>query len=147
MLRRDGFNGNLLDLAFHHLAFGSRKFFLEFFHAACGVGEALLAGIERVAGGADLHLDHRLYGAGLESVAAGAGDRANIIFGMYVVFHSRFQYLCKCRTKVMPVPNQEPCSSSGQALYASDSLVKIYNKSLKLYHISGAPRLKKYAAL
>ena len=46
----------------------------EAFYSATGVDQLLLAGVERVAGGADLDVNLRFGGAGIELVAAGAAN-------------------------------------------------------------------------
>ena len=61
---------------------------VEFVHAAAGVDELLLAGVERVALGADLDGDVLLRGAGLVHGAAGAADRGRLVIRMDTVFHS-----------------------------------------------------------
>src|SRR3989339_706635 len=61
-------------LSHPRLSAGGFEAFFEFLHAAGGVHEPLLAGVERMAGRADLQLDELLGGAGLEGVAAGADD-------------------------------------------------------------------------
>jgi hypothetical protein len=61
----------------------------EFLDAASGVDDLLLAGIERMAGGADF--DVQLFfaqrGAGYESVATRAGDGDFFVIGMNAGFH------------------------------------------------------------
>ena len=61
---------------------------VELVNAAAGVNELLLAGVERVALGADLDGDVLLRGAGLVHGAAGAADRGRLIIRMDTVFHS-----------------------------------------------------------
>ena len=60
---------------------------VELVHAAAGVDELLLAGIERVAFGADFNGDVLFGGTGLNHIAAGAADRGRIIIGMNAFFH------------------------------------------------------------
>ena len=62
-------------------------FTLEAFHAAGGIDEFLLAGKERMAGGADFHPDVIHGGTGLKGVAARARNRGQIILGMNFFFH------------------------------------------------------------
>jgi hypothetical protein len=62
-------------------------FLAEALDAAGGVDEFLLAGKERVAGGAYFHLDIFDGGTGFYDVSAGAGDFGHLIFGMYLFFH------------------------------------------------------------
>ena len=62
---------------------------LEFVHAAGGVNELLLAGIERVAHVANAHDDHGLGGAGLDLIATGATDFRVHIFRMNVRLHKK----------------------------------------------------------
>jgi len=62
---------------------------LEFVHAAGGIHEFLLSGIEGVAHVANTHNDHRLGGAGLDHVAAGATDFRIHIFRMNVRLHKK----------------------------------------------------------
>ena len=61
---------------------------VELVNAAAGVNELLLAGVERVALGADLDGDVLLRGAGLVHGAAGAADRGRLVIRMDTVFHS-----------------------------------------------------------
>src|SRR5215210_3375856 len=60
---------------------------LEALHAATRVDQLLLARVERVAVGADLHVDLRLGRAGRELVAAGAADVSLDVLGMDVGLH------------------------------------------------------------
>lgn len=60
---------------------------VELVHAAAGVDELLLAGVERVALGADFNRDVLLGGTGLNHVAAGAANRGRLIIGMNTFFH------------------------------------------------------------
>ena len=60
---------------------------VEFIHAAAGVDQLLLAGVEGVALGADFNGDVLLGGAGLDHIAAGAADRGGLIVGMNASFH------------------------------------------------------------
>ena len=62
---------------------------LEFVHAAGGVHELLLAGVERVAHVANAHDDQGLGGAGLDLIAAGATDFRVHIFRMNVRLHKK----------------------------------------------------------
>jgi hypothetical protein len=62
---------------------------LEFVHAAGGVHELLLAGVERMANVANADDDHGLGGAGLDHVAAGATDLRVHIFRMNVRLHKK----------------------------------------------------------
>ena len=62
---------------------------LEFVHAAGGVHELLLAGVERVAHVANAHDDHGLGGAGLDLIAAGATDFRVHIFRMNGRLHKK----------------------------------------------------------
>jgi len=62
---------------------------LEFVHAAGGVHELLLAGIERMADVANTDDNHRLGGAGLDHVAAGATDFRIHIFRMNGRLHKK----------------------------------------------------------
>ena len=61
---------------------------VELIDAAAGIDELLLAGVERVALGADLDGDVLLRGAGLIHGAAGAADRGRLVIRMDTVFHS-----------------------------------------------------------
>ena len=65
---------------------------VELVNTAAGVDQLLLAGVERVALGANLDGDVLAGGAGLDDVAAGAPDCGLIIFGMYAFLH--FAHLC-----------------------------------------------------
>ena len=60
---------------------------VELVHAAAGVDELLLAGVEGVALGADFNRDVLLGGTGLNHVAAGAANRGRLIIGMNAFFH------------------------------------------------------------
>lgn len=70
------------------LAFGSPC--LELLNPSGGVYELLLAGIERVALGADFNLHLFFGGAGLYGIAADAGNnRVWVVFGVDFRFHTR----------------------------------------------------------
>ena len=60
---------------------------VEAINTSTGVNQLLLAGIERVALGADLNGDVLLGGAGLDDVAAGASDGGLLVIGMDSFFH------------------------------------------------------------
>jgi len=60
---------------------------LEAFHAACGVHEMLLAGIEGMALGADFHPDVLRSGLGLYYIPARACDGRDLVCGMCFGFH------------------------------------------------------------
>ena len=60
---------------------------VEFINAAAGVDQLLLAGVERVALGANFNGDVLLGGAGLDHIAAGAADRGGFIIGMDSCLH------------------------------------------------------------
>jgi hypothetical protein len=63
-------------------------FFAETVNTAGGVHKALLAGVERVAAGADFHVYHfTLGGGGVDFVAAGAYEFGLVHGGMDIVFH------------------------------------------------------------
>ena len=62
---------------------------LELVHSSGGIDEFLRAGVERMARIADTDDNHRLGGAGLDHVAAGATYFRVHIFGMYGFFHKR----------------------------------------------------------
>jgi hypothetical protein len=62
---------------------------LEFVHAAGGVHELLLAGVERMADVANADDNDRPGGAGLDHVAAGAPDFRVHIFRMNVRLHKK----------------------------------------------------------
>jgi hypothetical protein len=70
-------------------AVGSTELFAEPLDAAGGVYEFLLAGKERMADAADVHVDLGHGAAGDEGVSAGAVDVAFLISGMDFGFHSR----------------------------------------------------------
>ena len=63
------------------------KLLVELLHAAAGVDQLLLAGVEGVALGADFHGDVLTGGAGLDDVAAGAADGGLVVLGMDAFFH------------------------------------------------------------
>ena len=60
---------------------------VELIHAAAGVDQLLLAGIEGVALGADFNGDVLLGGAGLDNGAAGAADGSRLVIGMDSFLH------------------------------------------------------------
>lgn len=62
-------------------------FFPELFHPAGRVEQFLLTSKERVAVGADLHVDIFHSGAGLNHIPAGAGYGSLKILGVYAFFH------------------------------------------------------------
>lgn len=62
---------------------------LEFVHASGGVHELLLTGVKRVADVANTDDNHRLGGAGLDYVAAGATNLRIHIFRMDVRLHKK----------------------------------------------------------
>jgi hypothetical protein len=74
---------------FASLGFGRyRIFFAEFIDATAGIHDFLLAGIERMAIGANFDLQILAVGrASLELVAAGAGDRDDLVIWMNAGFH------------------------------------------------------------
>jgi len=59
----------------------------EFLDAAGGIYQLLFAGKERMAGGANLHLQLGQYRAYLESAAAGTYRGDSLVFRMYIFFH------------------------------------------------------------
>ena len=61
----------------------------ETFDASGSINQALLAGEERMALRADVRVDLRLSGTGLERIAAGALHRRRMVFGMDVGFHGK----------------------------------------------------------
>ena len=75
---------NLSDFFTAHIG----KFLVEFFNAPCGVYDFLFAGIKRVANRAHFHVQIFAHcGAGLEFVAARAGDFNFRVIGVNVGFH------------------------------------------------------------
>ena len=60
---------------------------VEAIDTSTGVNQLLLAGIERVALGADFNTNLLLGGAGGESVATGATDRGLFVLGMDTFLH------------------------------------------------------------
>ena len=62
---------------------------VELVHAAAGVHQLLLAGVEGMALGVNFHSDVLLGGTGLDDLAAGAADRGALIIGMDAFFHAR----------------------------------------------------------
>ena len=72
----------------HGLQLLAAKAAIEAVHTAAGIDQLLLAGVERVALRADFHVDLGLGGAGLDDVAARAGDGAVNVVGMDTLFHS-----------------------------------------------------------
>ena len=61
---------------------------VEAVHTSAGINQLLLARVERMALGANFHVDLGLGGAGLDHVAACAGDGAVNVVGMDTLFHS-----------------------------------------------------------
>ena len=61
--------------------------FLETINTTASIYQLLLAGIEGMALGADLHGDILLGGAGLDDLAAGAADGRTLVLGMDALFH------------------------------------------------------------
>ena len=61
---------------------------IEAVHTSAGIDQLLLASVERMALGADFHVDLGLGGAGLDDVAARAGDGAVNVLGMDTLFHN-----------------------------------------------------------
>src|SRR3989338_7415699 len=59
----------------------------ELLDAPCGIDELLLAAEERMAAGADLHVDRLAGRAGVVDRPARATDRAFDVLGMNAVFH------------------------------------------------------------
>lgn len=60
----------------------------ETVYASCGVDEFLLAGKERVAGGANFHLNILYRRTGLNDIAARARDRCELVLRVYPALHS-----------------------------------------------------------
>jgi hypothetical protein len=90
----------LLFLSAGHRGLGGLGFghaLLELIHAAGGIDELLLAGIEGVTNVANTHDDHRPRGAGLDDVATGATDFRLHIFRMNLSFHKRPEKLSAAR--------------------------------------------------
>ena len=63
------------------------KSLVETVNTSTGVNQLLLAGIERVALGADLNADVLLGGAGGKDVATGTADRGLFVLGMDTFLH------------------------------------------------------------
>ena len=70
---------------------------LEFVHASRRIDELLLPGVERMAGIANAHDNHRLGRAGLNHVAAGATNLRIHIFWMDFFFHKKAVKNSMCR--------------------------------------------------
>ena len=69
----------------------SAVLFLELFDPPCGIDEFLFTGVERVAGGANIHADVLAKRrAGSKCVPAGAGYGNVFVFGMYLCLHVFF---------------------------------------------------------
>ena len=68
----------------------------ETIHTAAGVNQLLLAGIERMALGADINLHLFLGGAGFKSFTAYAANHALSILGMNVFLHCFFHLFRVC---------------------------------------------------
>ena len=60
---------------------------VELINAAAGIDELLLAGVERMALGADFNEDVLLGAAGLDDRAAGAADGGLLVIGMDALSH------------------------------------------------------------
>ena len=60
---------------------------VEAVHTSAGINQLLLARVERMALGANFHVDLGLGGAGLDHVAACAGNGAVNVVGMDTLFH------------------------------------------------------------
>ena len=60
---------------------------VELVHAAAGIDQLLLAGVEGMALGADFYGDVLAGGAGLDDLAAGAADGGTLIVGVNTVLH------------------------------------------------------------
>src|SRR5262245_7019801 len=75
---------------------------LEALHPAAAVDELLLARVERVAGGADLHVELRLRRARRELVPAGAGHVRDDVFGMDVRLHDRARIAAAVSAATLP---------------------------------------------
>ena len=63
------------------------KTLVEPINTSTGVNQLLLAGIERVALGADLNADVLLGGAGRKDVATGTANRGLFVLGMDTFLH------------------------------------------------------------
>ena len=63
------------------------KTLVETINTSTGVNQLLLAGIERVALGADLNADVLLGGAGRKDVATGTANRGLFVLGMDTFLH------------------------------------------------------------
>ena len=85
-------------------------FLPEALYAAGGVNQFLLAGKERMAGGADFHLDVLGCGTGLNHVPADAGNRRHFIFGMYLFFHSHILQVNSFIAHCLNPPLRNRCS-------------------------------------
>lgn len=71
---------------------------LETVYAAAGVNQLLLAGVIRMAGGANFNTDIFLGGTGVNYVTANAGDGCVFVNGMNSVLHL-FSFLSECAEK------------------------------------------------
>jgi hypothetical protein len=89
-------------------------FFHELLHPAGGIDQLLLAGEERMAGGADLDPDLLFHGADLHFVAAGAFGLYLVVFWMDVTFHLLF--LLYLETSFIP-EMMAPQNRSSQKIY------------------------------
>ena len=68
---------------------------VETINASTGVNQLLLAGIERVALGADLNADVLLGGAGRKDVATGTANGSLFVIGMDTFLHFVHLFLIK----------------------------------------------------
>ena len=80
---------------------------LELIHTAAGVHQLLLAGVERVALGADFNLQLLLGGAGGEGFTAYAANDCLTVLGMDAFLHCFFHLFCACLIGFM-ARNHEP---------------------------------------
>ena len=78
---------NQAEVSYDRKGSGKTVFLVELIHAAAGIDKLLLAGVERVALGADFNRDVLPGGAGLDDVAAGAADLGAVIFRMDAFLH------------------------------------------------------------
>ena len=78
------------------------KSLVETINTSTGVDQLLLAGVERVALGADFNTDLLLGGTGCEHVATVATDRSLFVFGMDAFSHVVHLFLISLKGHKIP---------------------------------------------
>src|SRR5262249_42750045 len=89
--------------------------FAEAINATLGVHQLLLAGVVRVAGGADFDVEVAARGARLDLGAAGADDVRGFVLGMGVRLHRRGPRRKAAKLKASNRPRQAQQAASGSS--------------------------------